>query len=518
MELNGYGQAVIHLAWIREDETLHLLFGMVELRPNELPPDPGCPVKSVRSGNKNCKYLYYQRFAASVADATEWYQRAISNNLALPDDPDHSRLADHASLQGGPFIQEPPWPDVVTSNDLHFSPDWMHGSRAHFLFPKTVLSPNFGQIIEADKVKRKLLEWLNFDIVDTYREYRGAITLVAPNPLFRSIGRSHLEPARPGFAESVAYKIVARQTQSLDGLRLEIVNQRPRGRLAPLVHDFGDDPIVIFDLPSEIYSEEMSITHPDHGLLSWHEPLPILRTIHTRMELPRRRKDVHVPGAGRRRSGYTYEVDEVDDGGEFVTGDPLLDADIVSRLSEAEGRRTRQKAARDQDQNWFDHAPADAAHFVRKKIGDARGRIFIVDPYFDYRGLLAFGHARRRPGVNLRVLTSARGLKESSADDPDTDSGSLLRRALEETFKILSTRPEIRVLSGKMPPVHDRFLVVDGNVWLSGNSFSTLGERAGMIVRLPDPEPVIARLEAFWRQAPNLPDWLSSRHAATDRN
>ena len=44
MELNGYGQAVIHLAWIRNDETLHLLFGMVELRPTELPSDPGCPI------------------------------------------------------------------------------------------------------------------------------------------------------------------------------------------------------------------------------------------------------------------------------------------------------------------------------------------------------------------------------------------------------------------------------------------------------------------------------------------
>ena len=381
-----------------------------------------------------------------------------------------------------------------------------------------MLSPNVGEIIETDKIKTKLLEWLNFDIVDKYPEYRGAITVVAPNPLFRSIERSHLESARPGFAESVAYKIVTRPTQSLDGLRLEIVNQRPRGRLAPLVNDFADDPFVVFDFPSEIYSEEMSITHPDHGLLSWHEPLPILREIRTRMELPRRKKIVYVPTAGHRSSEYTYQVDEVEDGGEFVTGDPLLDADIISRLSEAEGRRTRNKAAKDQDQIWFDRAPADAAQFVRKKIGDARVRIFFVDPYFDHRGLLAFGHARRRPGVNLRILTSARGLKEASAHDPNTDSGSLLGRTLDGTFKVSSTRPEIRVLRGKVPPVHDRFLVVDGNVWFSGNSFSALGERAGMIVKLPDPEPVIARLEAFWRQAPILTDWLSGRRAEADRN
>ena len=141
MEFNGYGQAVIHLAWIRDDQTLHLLFGMVELRPNELPLDPGCSLKSIRSGNKDRKYLYYQRFAASVDDAIEWYQRAISNNIVLPNDPDQPSSVDQASLQGGPFVQEPPWPDVILSNDLHFAPDWMNGSRTHLLFPKIFAFP-----------------------------------------------------------------------------------------------------------------------------------------------------------------------------------------------------------------------------------------------------------------------------------------------------------------------------------------------------------------------------------------
>ena len=516
MELSGYGQAVIHLAWIRDAASLHLLFGMVELRPTELPSDPGCSLKCVRSGNKDRKYLYYRRFHASAAGATEWYQRAIGNDLALPDDPDRPLSADHVRLQGGPFVQEPPWPDVVTSNDLHFAPDWMHGSRVHFLFPKALFSKEAGQVIEADKVKTKLLEWLNFDIVDKYPEYRGAIALVAPNPLFRSIESSRLEAPRPGFAESVAYKTVARRGQSPSGLRLEIADQRPRGRLTPLVREFADDPFVVFDFPSEIHSEEMSITHPEHGLLGWHEPLPILRTIHARMELVSRRKNVHVPTARHGGSGYTYRVDEVADGGELVTGDPVRDADVVSRLSKADARRTRQGTARDQDQHWFDRVPADAAQFLRQAIGDARISVLIVDPYFDYRGLLAFGHARRRPEVSLRILTSARCLKEASAREPETDAGSLLRKALDETFEVASTRPEVRVLIGKAPIVHDRFLVIDGNVWFSGNSFSALGERAGMIVRLPDPEPAIARLEAFWRQAPKLSDWLSDRSADTD--
>ena len=71
------------------------------------------------------------------------------------------------------------------------------------------------------------------------------------------------------------------------------------------------------------------------------------------------------------------------------------------------------------------------------------------------------------------------------------------------------------MLSGKMPPVHDRFLVVDENIWLSGNSFGTLGERAGMIIRLPDPVRVIAQLKEFWSEAQSLAAWLTARQAAS---
>ena len=49
MDLSGYRQATIHLAWIRDDKARRLLFGMVELRPNELPDAAGCRCKRFRA-------------------------------------------------------------------------------------------------------------------------------------------------------------------------------------------------------------------------------------------------------------------------------------------------------------------------------------------------------------------------------------------------------------------------------------------------------------------------------------
>lgn len=515
MNIGGYGQALIHLAWYRNDKTCYLLFGMVELRPNELPPALGCSTKNHRQG-KGRKYVHYVRISISVDRAIDWYKAAVDGSLVFPEDRKYPASGTKGALHGGPFVQDPCWPEFVTSNNLVFAPDWMHGSRAHFLFPKSVLSPEIIEFITHEKIRTKLREWLNFDIASVYSDYQGSVCLIAPNPLYRSIKKSHLEQPKDGFAESVAFKVVSRSGQKPDGLRLVLINERLRGRTTPMVHEFDERAIVKFDLREEIYKEGMTISHPEHGLLEWHEPLPLIRKIHTEMALRSRKKSVRVPSAGRRWPDYEYSVDEFVEAGSFVTGDPMHEQEVISRLSEADCRRTRHKAGKDYDQEWFYRVPADAAEYIRNKIGKARRKIIIVDPYFTHIGLLAFGHATRWPSVDFRILTSAENLKQSTEDDRVEDNGSILERTLDEAFRDVPVKPEIRVLLGKSSPIHDRFLVIDDEVWLSGNSLATLGERAGIIVRLPEPESVILRLGSFWNSSPDLSEWRASRSEASD--
>ena len=216
-----------------------------------------------------------------------------------------------------------------------------------------------------------------------------------------------------------------------------------------------------------------------------------------------------MPSAGRKRPEYQYEGDEVEHAGGSDVGDPLEDTDVFSRLLASENRRSRQRSARDYDQTWFHGAPADAEEFVRQKISAAHHIVFIVDPYFAGRELLAFGHAIRRPNVQLRILTSSLAFSADGISGANADTEYQRMTRLKDTFNDFSIRLEIRVLPGDPPALHDRFLIVDTSVWLSGNSLNTIGERAGMIVKLPDPEPVIKRLKAFWRSARVLPDRVS---------
>ena len=497
----GYGQAIVHLAWLRDDRVRHLLFGMVELRPSEFPAADSSLELSHRAANKGRLYLYYRRFAMPVEEAVRWYEAAAHGNLALPRDYDRSNVGE--MLHGGPFLAWPAWPNLATSNKLDFAPDWMHDSRAHFLDSRCSLSRTALELVRKPTNRAQLERWLHFDLVYLYQDYLGTLCLVAPNPLFRRIEKSHLEDRPNGSGETVAYKLIARSGQSLDGTRLEVTNEGPRGLLTPIPAEYSDDAIKVLEFPDQIDREGRSITHPHYGLLSRSEPVPIIRKIGLNLAVENRQKSITVPPDGKRPS-YTYSVPEWYQESTITIGAEMDDSTIHSKLVEADHRRTRrQKGAR---QLWFHNRSANAAQCIRDIIGNARETLLIADPYFGGRELLAFGHAIQWPDVQLRVLTSASYFKK-----PKFDTGVELQRILNQTFQIYPTIPEVRLLLGEIPSLHDRFLVVDNNIWLSGNSLHTIGERASMIVQLPDPEPIVAYLDALWSGATLLGDWIKTQ-------
>ena len=506
MDSTGYSQAVFHFAWFRDDHVRHLLFGMVEMRPSEFPDALGSPEYAHRATSKGRKYLYYRRFVMRAKDAITWYKSAADGSpITLPGDPNHPTPGDGAPLAASRFGQEPRWPETITSDDLVFAPDWMNHARVHFLVPQDPFPAKLCEILRVQRNREKLEDWLNFDIVDAFNEYQGVLCIVAPNPVFRAIDRSHLGSSDTDSAETVAYKIVIRKGQTPSGLCLTATNERVHGPLTPIVHKFDYNPITECRFPTRIYKEGISVAHSDYGLLHWRRPAPLVRSIRVTANFTGTRKVVQVPALGGRPEDR-YEVHEVGDESKSVIGKPSNDP--IYRFAEAEGRHTRFQLTKNYDQKWSSQTPREAAQYVRERIGSAHKTVFIIDPYFAGRELMAFGHAIRRRGVHLRILSSTKGLKKSNLGETAVKAGTLLQEICCSTFSDLN-KPEIRILGGS-PAVHDRFLVIDESVWFSGNSLNTIGERAGMVVKLLDPESVIERLEAFWFQALTLSEWLAN--------
>ncbi len=85
--------------------------------------------------------------------------------------------------------------------------------------------------------------------------------------------------------------------------------------------------------------------------------------------------------------------------------------------------------------------------------------------------------------------------------------------SLEQLNKYQKLIPDVRVIAASS--LHDRFLIVDDKVWVIGNSLNSLGEKASMVVRLPDPYEVIERLLELAANAPDLDKYIDN--VSTDR-
>ncbi len=66
---------------------------------------------------------------------------------------------------------------------------------------------------------------------------------------------------------------------------------------------------------------------------------------------------------------------------------------------------------------------------------------------------------------------------------------------------------------GESAPLHDRFLVIDGRVWLSGNSLHAIGERASVLIEIPDPDEILTRMKPILGLAVPFEQWLADRRA-----
>ena len=132
--------------------------------------------------------------------------------------------------------------------------------------------------------------------------------------------------------------------------------------------------------------------------------------------------------------------------------------------------------------------------------------MIIADPYLASLQLGQFLYALHGSEVKATLLTT----KLAFAPTPPQT-----RKALVEEFKLslqhLREHQQLTPLVHIISPssLHDRFLVVDEDVWLIGNSLNSLGEKASMVVRLPNPEEVIEQLQVLSANALDLDIYIS---------
>jgi len=505
VKIEDYGDALVHLAWYRADQSRFLMFGLVELYPAEFPSpseiaEQNLPLR--RLGRRN--YLYAKRIRMTAKAAVDWYVRCIGGTIELPGDFDSRGNPKFLAAAG--FVQEPRWPHLIAASDTYpfVSQFWQYPRMHHLLQPE--LLPEAKAAVQDTEGQNWLSEQMFVDF-ETYAELRGCLHLVAPNPVLRSVDH-RLSTQKPQQQEASVLRFQTRNGKSVEGLRILLIDRRPTGIGSCTEIEVSATEMEVLHPPGTTGEMEMILRNPDRSLLAWSKPSGFIQSVSVNMMLPGTRQEIVVPGTTNSpQSSYLREL-----AGPQTTvtvGEARSPREAISLLAAGDARRELKNLDVRYPERWFHGEEREAAQFVRDLIANARQRLWIVDPYFTTVELIRFALSTSSTKLPVHIVTSSEAMTKKDRIDPTRTAAEVLDAQLPNLAK--HGNFTISVLTGS-PAVHDRFLVIDDCVWFSGNSLHTIGDRAGMIVRLRDSQDLLTNLEQILAsdRAANWHEWFTN--------
>ena len=506
---DDYAQAVIHLVWDleRSSKVRTLLCGAVELLPKEVPAPIELPERCQEISGKHRLYSTARVVPAQVG--LSWFEDATLGHVIRPrrDESILPICSDSPTFGGIAFYQEPPSPQFVsTSLHVPFSADWHYFPRVRHLVARDFSATTLWSTEEFERARAWLKEEMQFDW-NVFPEYWGSLHLIAPNPVFRGFD-SRIERT-DGIVLVVAFEL--RAGKSVEGLEFEIESRRPTGTSFVVRRALRAE-IERIPLPCE--PEEMfeRVHDQARGLLYKAGPFFSNETFSLTINLASETRSVSIPRANG--SSDAYEV-SLTGGFSFSSkvGEERPGRDGAMRLREARTKRAKRNRGA-AEQKWFRNQVSNATEELRVLVGRVSGRLFVVDPYFEGDDLLRVLLAVSDPTVPIEVLLGADHLR-SPCTLQGIEHGDHLANQLATANATGRMNPvEMRVMRGAVPAIHNRFLHVGSELWMLGSSLNAFGTRGTLMVKVPDPEPVLRDLRTIWDECRDLEffEWLAERH------
>jgi len=498
-----YLHAVVDMVCLFCSDVCYLVFATAQLLPAEL----GAPAEEQPTSyqfkiSKNSVRLVRRRYIVTAKQALLWYDNCLKGEVQLLKGDEQLYRPLHEKL-----YPEPSWPHMVTTEDFVAVSDVVGAMRVHHLMPRECPPPLFQLCDDAPLAVAWLCSELGIDFL-RHSELFGSIHLLLPNPVLREL-QIKLYIDEHGAEKSVV-RLIPRHNQSVSGLELMMIENRPTGISA--IHTVTTNgPYLEIPHAGSAEKFELYIRCPVRGVLVWKKDRGYITEMHFGLEVTGSQKEIQVPG----KDGQSFNVEVRERFSERVIGNPPRTNGIPARFRKGQFERQRVLAAEQLGQKWLHRNQDEATNFVRQLIGQAKHRAWIIDPYFATAELFSFAAATSYLNTEVVILTGAStALAKPDVHNPAKDAGEVM---LENTSQHNMKHIQVRVMTGEIPTVHDRFLVIDDDVWFTGNSLNSLGERAGMMIKLPAPEAVIAKIDQVLHdqeRTKTLSDWVQNRLVA----
>lgn len=517
LTIRDYPEALVRIATVRVNGKRYLLFAWVELFPFDMVVPAGWmsgekPWSIPAFGGSTCAFSARK---VSTADALEWYEMAARGEIDL---------AKGTTVEVVPLSAEPSYGEFCVGVETPFSFCWHNGARIHRYVPMTEVPLPVRMLGNSTPLRDWLKNNLGFDPFE-HDEWLGGLALVAPDPVCSSVVIFPSARSEDGSEALTVYASPRRNLQrgvsDLSTLSIVVAEHRVSGWSSLHQIKFEGDGYCTIPYKQTCNQVGHAVICSRRGLLRFVEPVSWIKQAGVTINLVSSHRQVHVPSGGRRKPSASYLVENVAKGSDIVVGEAVSDAGRMRLFLLRERSRLREHRL-NAAQQLFGVVSAvasaqeitkkrkEAEDFVSELVAGARKRVIFVDPYFGPREARLFALRNPRQEVTLKILTGLKGLE---GDAPDVSCGTKLGDLFIADLDYLGRcegvlPPQVRVMpGGDRATIHDRYLIVDDTVWHCGPSFNELGERLGVMVRLPDPLSVRRLVSKIWCRAAPLADF-----------
>ncbi|MCL5259283.1 MAG: VPA1262 family N-terminal domain-containing protein [Nitrospirae bacterium] len=343
---------------------------------------------------------------------------------------------------------------------------------------------------------------LHFDL-ESRPIHIGSCHLVLPNPLFSNVGH-HFDADRT----RMHIRLMPFPGADLSPPSIILREFRPGGM--GQVHSCSlDNNVVTVSFGYDPYKLGWDVVCSQRGVLFSLGPSMFIRSVHFNLGIVTQARKIYVPDKELRRIEETYSTNVVTSSSPIVVGEQSIPSGTVEIIKDIVEYDQKNKYAWHQD--WFDDV-SNAKKKLRELIGRATRLVRIVDPYLGIREFQSFALATTNAQVTIQILSSAVYLKVKKKGHNNENGEELLNHlgGLSRSGKI--NQVDVRVMPGNKPEIHDRFLVIDDQVWVLGSSRNEFGSRGTVMVRLPYPDVILLNINRIWENSSEkLEKFVSSR-------
>ncbi|WP_458127570.1 VPA1262 family N-terminal domain-containing protein [Pseudomonas sp. Z2-11] len=539
----GFEHAVVHVAVVvpppskpsasdapstLERPPLRLLFASVWLLAagRQVPSRP--PKPYLKKFNEEGS-IAVDRIVMTAEEAIRWY-RSASEELRTPI-PVHDvrKGSDGELLSAGRLSDFPRWPVLgvpMESDDITLKserPSIPFRNLGIIRYSRRISDseewPSFldqeGQSKRCQEAFQFLEHHMHVDFRE-YPEYLGGIALAVPDCDVHSV-QQFVNPEEDS-SESLYFHLKPHPGRKLQGLSLTSMEGQEGILTSFDTVPVPEDGLVIIKRPSSIHVSGLVLTHKKRGVLLQTPMRQFMRQMNMTTEVVERRVKVQAPETDKKKSAINeYFAEKKTLASSQTLGEAPNTTNAFQRLLNAKSERLLNHSAQLYDQTWFttDQRKAALDH-IREKLKHARSTIFIADPYFSANQIPQYLFAIERDEIKVQILTSSTAFKKIKPSEAGTEAeaskGSLhgyqtLLRNLNIFQANHKNSIEIKVANTESSLFHDRFLAVDGRVWMLGSSLNSIGIRPTLIMRIPHGEKILAHLMGLYNNAIPLGDF-----------